>query len=165
MARIVTAVTAVFMIGPIFVPIVGQGILSIAPWPAVFLAAILLALIAVGWSIWFGESLAPEYQRPLRAKPLIEAARTVVRTRTTIGHIAAQTFSGAAFFSFLGSSQPIIDRIYGREEQFALFFGGGVVMVLALLLAANAFITTMTPMCSAIALQCPLATSRSPRWP
>ncbi len=203
MARIVTAVTAVFMIGPIFVPIVGQAILTIAPWPTVFLAAMLLALIAMAWTVWFGESLAPEHQRPLRARPLIEAGRTVIRTRPTIGHIAAQTFSGAAFFSFLGSSQPIIDRIYGREEQFALFFGsGGVLMVLALLLnnrmiglrgarrmalanstllvvvtgvgliitlgadgrpsiwvwfvsvaLANAVITTMTPMCSALALQ------------
>lgn len=203
MARIVTAVTAVFMIGPIFVPIVGQAILTIAPWPTVFLAAMVLALVAMAWTVWFGESLAPEHQRPLRAKPLIEAARSVVRTRTTIGHIAAQTFSGAAFFSFLGSSQPIIDRIYDREQQFPLFFGaGGALMVVALLFNnqmisrrgarrmalanstglvvvagigllatlvadgrpsiwvwfvsvafANALITTMTPMCSALALQ------------
>ncbi len=203
MARIVTAVMAVFMIGPIFVPIVGQAILTIAPWPTVFLAAMVLALIAMAWTVWFGESLAPEHQRPLRARPLIVAARTVFRTRPTIGHIAAQTFAGAAFFMFLGSSQPIIDRIFGREEQFVLFFGGGgVLMVLALLVnnrlislhgarrmalanstwlvvitgvglvatlladgrpsiwvwfasvaVANALITTMTPTCSALALQ------------
>ena len=203
MARVITTVTAVFMIGPIFVPIVGQAILAVAPWPAVFLAAVALAVVATTWTVWFGESLAPAHQRPLRAKPLIDAARIVIRTRTTIGHIAAQTFSGAAFLSFLGSSQPIIDRIYGREAQFALFFGaGGAVMVLALLVnsrlierdgarrralftsklliavsasglavtlltdgkpsiwvwfvfvaLSNACITTLTPMCSALALE------------
>lgn len=203
MARVVTAVTAVFMIGPIFVPIVGQAILSVAPWPAVFVAAAALAAGAMVWTAWFGESLAPENRRPLATRPLIEAAGIVVQTRVTIGHIAAQTFSGAAFFIFLGSSQPIIDRIYGREAQFVYFFAaGGLLMVLALLVnnrliardgawaralltsnalvtitgvglavalitdgtptiwiwfacvaAANACITTLTPMCSALALQ------------
>jgi DHA1 family bicyclomycin/chloramphenicol resistance-like MFS transporter len=203
MARIVTVVTAVFMIGPIFVPIIGQAILSIAPWPFVFLAAAVLAAGAMVWTRWFGESLSDDNRRPLATRPLIEAAQIVVRTRVTIGHIAAQTFSGAAFFIFLGSSQPIIDRIYGREEQFVFFFAtGGVLMVLALLVnnrliardgararalltsnalvavtgvglltavitdgtpsiwiwfgsvaVANACITTLTPMCSALALQ------------
>ncbi len=141
MARIVTAVTAVFMIGPIFVPIVGQTILTFAPWPTVFLAAMGLALAAMVWAVWFGESLAPEHQRPLQARPLVEAARTVIRTRATIGHIAAQTFSGAAFFTFLGSSQPIIDRIYDREEQFPFFFGGGGILMVIALLANNRMIT------------------------
>ena len=203
MARVVTIVTAVFMIGPIFVPLIGQAILTVAPWPAVFLAAAGLALAAMVWSVWFGESLDPDHRRPLRARPLWEAARVVARTRSTAGHIAAQTFTGGAFFVFLGSSQPVIDRIYGREEQFALFFGaGGAIMVAALLAnnrlierdgararalrisdllvavtaggvvvtlatdgrpsiwiwfagiaAANACITTLTPMCSALALQ------------
>lgn len=157
----------------------------------------------MAWTTWFGESLAPEHRLPLAVGPLVEATRTVVRTRVTIGHIAAQTFTGAAFFIFLGSSQPIIDRIYQREEQFVLFFAaGGALMVLALLVnnrliardgararalrtsnallvvaalgllaalatdgrpsiwiwfglvaSANACITTLTPMCSALALQ------------
>jgi DHA1 family bicyclomycin/chloramphenicol resistance-like MFS transporter len=203
MARIVTTVTAVFMIGPIFVPLVGQLILTIAPWPTVFFAAMVLSVVAMAWTFWFGESLASQHQRPLRVRPLITAAGLVFRTRVTIGHILAQTFTGAAFFIFLGSSQPIIDRIYGREEQFVFFFGGGgVLMVVSLLInnrliarygarrmvrtvstalvvftttglavtllsegrpsiwvwfafiaLSNAMITTITPMCSALALQ------------
>ena len=203
MARIVTAVTAVFMIGPIFVPLVGQLILTIAPWPTVFFAAMAMSVVAMAWTLWFGESLPTENQRPLRVRPLIGAAALVFRTRVTIGHILAQTFSGAALFIFLGSSQPIIDRIYGREEQFVFFFGGGgLLMVVALVInnrliarhgarrmvlvvsaamvaitttglavtllsdgrpsiwvwlafvaLSNTMITTITPMCSALALQ------------
>ena len=32
-------------------------------------------------------------------------------------------FSYAAFFVFLGSSQPIVDEVYGRPEWFAITFG------------------------------------------
>ncbi len=142
MARIVTIVMAVFMIGPIFVPIVGELILTVAPWPAVFLAAMTMAVGVMAWTIWFGETLPVERRRALELRPLAEATGAVFSTRVTIGHILAQTFAGAAFFSFLGSSQPVIDRIYGREEQFVYFFGsGGVLMVLALLIN-NRLITT-----------------------
>ena len=55
-------------------------------------------------------------------------------TRSTIGHIGAQTFVSAAFFIWLGSAQPIIDDIYDRGAQFAFWFAAsGVVMALALL--------------------------------
>lgn len=203
MARIVTIVMAVFMIGPIFVPIVGELILAVAPWPGVFLAAMTMAILVMGWTMWFGETLPPDRRRPLEMRPLAEATSAVFSTRVTIGHILAQTFAGAAFFSFLGSSQPIIDRIYGREDQFVFFFGGGgVLMVIALLInnrlivahgarkmtwigsailviaatigliltlladgtpsvwvwfgwiaVANTMATTLSPMCSALALQ------------
>lgn len=141
MARIVTIVMAVFMIGPIFIPLVGQLILTVAPWPAVFLAAMAMAVFVMGWTVWFGETLPPERQRPLELRPLVEATKAVFSTRATIGHILAQTFSGAAFFSFLGSSQPIIDRIYGREEQFVFFFGGGGILMVFALLINNRLIT------------------------
>lgn len=141
MARIVTVVMAVFMIGPIFVPVVGEAILSVAPWPAVFLAAMALAVGATVWTMWFGETLPPERQRPLEFRPLLEAGSAVISSRTTMGYIVAQTFCGAAFFSFLGSSQPIIDRIYGREEQFVFFFGGGGALMVVALLVNNRLIT------------------------
>lgn len=140
MARIVTIVMAVFMIGPIFIPLVGQLILTVAPWPAVFLAAMTMAIAVMGWTVWFGETLPPERRRPLELRPIVEATSAVFSTRTAMGHILAQTFSGAAFFSFLGSSQPIIDRIYDREDQFVYFFGGGGVLMVAALLINNRLI-------------------------
>ncbi len=134
MARIVTIVTAVFMIGPIFVPVVGEGLLLLGPWQIVFYAGLVLAVIASGWAARFGESLPVERRRTLAFRPIYDTARVVFSNRTTMGYIAAQTFSGAAFFVYLGSSQPIIDRIYGRADQFAFIFGGlGLVMVLFLL--------------------------------
>lgn len=123
MARVVTIVMAVFLIGPVIVPSIGDLILRFAPWQGVFLAALVISAIALVWTWSFGETLDPENRRPLEFKPVIEAFGHVARNRVSIGHIAAVTMSSGAFFIFLGSSQPIFDRIYDRDSQFALLFG------------------------------------------
>lgn len=203
MARVTTIVMAVFMIGPIFVPIVGEGLLVIGSWATVFLAGLILAAIAAGWTVWFGETLSEANRRPLRLAPIRKAAKVVITTRQTMGHVLAQTFASGAFYIFLGSSQPILDLIYGRADQFVLFFAAsGAFMVVVLLInnrlirrygarfmalvaggafvatssiglaltlwsdgrpsvwvwigwvaMANALITTLSPMCTALALQ------------
>lgn len=47
MSRISTIVTAVFLLGPIFVPIIGAGILVVAPWQVVFAVALVAAGVAL----------------------------------------------------------------------------------------------------------------------
>lgn len=134
MARVVTLMTAVFLIGPILVPFVGQAVLSFASWPYIFILAVLLAGADFIWTLKFGETLAFENRRPLTMRPLAHAAGLVFRNRVTIGHIGVQTFGNAAFFIYLGSSQPIIDRIYGQGDNFPIWFGlSGVIMIFALL--------------------------------
>ncbi len=55
---IITIVTAVFLLGPIFVPIFGAGILLAAPWQGVFAASLVAA--AFVWALRFGETLDPQ---------------------------------------------------------------------------------------------------------
>jgi DHA1 family bicyclomycin/chloramphenicol resistance-like MFS transporter len=66
MARVVSLVTAVFLIGPIVVPFIGEWILLTGSWRAVFAVAIALAAVALAWAFAFGETLAPEHRQPLR---------------------------------------------------------------------------------------------------
>jgi len=140
MARIVTVTMAVFLLGPIFVPIIGEGILTIGNWQAVFLAAVLLAVVAFGWTSWFGETLDPANRRPLSWRPYGRAVGKVFTTRVTIGHILAATLLAAPFFSYLGSAQPIVDRIYGRADHFAFLFAASGVLMAATLLVSNRLI-------------------------
>ena len=134
MARVVSLVTAVFLIGPIVVPFIGAWILLTGSWRVVFAVAIALAAAALAWTVAFGETLAPEHRQPLRIQPIRRAFAAVMTTRVTLWTIVAQAFFGAAFFIWLGSAQPVIDRIYGRGAQFTLLFGlSGVGMAVALL--------------------------------
>lgn len=123
MARITTIMMAVFLVGPIIVPSLGALILTVASWRMVFLSALGMALICLIWTRRFGETLADENRRPLDFAGVRDGFRAVVSNRMTASYIVSVTFSSAAFFVFLASSQPMFDRIYDRESQFALLFG------------------------------------------
>jgi len=113
---------AVFLLGPVFMPIVGELLLQIAPWRAVFWFSAALAVVGAVWCIRFGETLDPAHRRPLQWSGLREALVMVAKTRITLGHLISNVFLSAAFFIFLGSGQPVFDRVYGRSGQFAVLF-------------------------------------------
>lgn len=123
MARVVTIATAVFLIGPLLMPILGELILTVGTWETIAFVGVGLAVVAAFWSVRFGETLAPGARRPLRFGPLMEALRIIVRTPRSAGAIIASMFFFASFFVWLGSAQPIIDQIFGRDDQFIWFFG------------------------------------------
>ena len=133
LARVVTLVTAVFLIGPIVVPLAAEGILFIGTWRAVFATSLVLAAVAWVWTLRFGETLEPDGRRALRLGTLRDAFVAIGRSRVALWAIIAQAFFSAAFFIWLGSAQPVIDRVDGRDAQFTLFFGlSGVGMAVAL---------------------------------
>lgn len=123
MARVLSLVMAVFLIGPTVAPLIGEGLIAVLPWQAVFGAAAVLALIGMVWTARFGESHPPELRRPIEPASIGRAVRTTLTHRASTGYLAAMVFSYGSFFIFLGSSQPIVDEIYGRPEWFAATFG------------------------------------------
>lgn len=122
MARITTIMMAVFLLGPVFMPLVGDVMVRVAPWEIVFWFSASLAIIGAVWCVRFGETLADENRRPLEFGQIRAAISTVAKTRITIGHMAANVFLSGAFFIFLGSAQPVFDQVYDRSSQFALGF-------------------------------------------
>jgi DHA1 family bicyclomycin/chloramphenicol resistance-like MFS transporter len=135
MARVVATFTAAFLIGPILVPFVGEAILVVGSWRMIFLGGVVLAAVAVAWTVRFGETMSADFRRPIRVGPFVEAFSSVVHTPVTLWALVGSTLFTASFFVWLGSSQPIVDRVYGRDDQFTLFFGlSGAGMAVALLL-------------------------------
>lgn len=134
MARVVSIFTAVFLIGPIFVPFVGEAILRVGSWRTVFACGVALAAIAIAWTLAFGETMDPLHRRPIRLVSFREAVWAVARTPRTLWALIGSTLFTAQFFVWLGSAEPAISEIFGRGTQFTLFFGlSGVGMAVALL--------------------------------
>ena len=129
MARVISFVMAVFMLGPAVAPAVGEGILAVGDWRLVCVVSAPLAALAVYWTVRFGESLPASSRRPIEWAATGRGVRAVWRTRVTIGYIGASMFTFGAFFVYLGSSAPIIDGIYGLDDYFALIFGGSAVFL------------------------------------
>jgi len=140
MARVVSIVMAVFLVGPILVPSIGQAVLSVGSWRTVFMVATLVSAIGLVWTLQFGETLRPEHRRDFDLRTFASGCRSVLRNRTTRSYIFAQMFTTGAFQIFLGSGQPIMDRIYGRGSQFALLFGGCGLFVAAALVGSTKLI-------------------------
>jgi DHA1 family bicyclomycin/chloramphenicol resistance-like MFS transporter len=122
MARVMSIVMAVFLIAPVIAPTVGEGLVHLGGWRLTMAAPGLMAIGAIVWSVRFGESLPEERRRRLAFGPTLAAFRAVCGSRVTLGCTIALSFTFGAFYSFLGSSQPILDEIYGRGNQFAAFF-------------------------------------------
>ena len=128
MARVVSRVMGFFLLGPIVVPLLAEGILAIGSWRAVFTVGLALAGVGTVWSLRFGETLAPVDRRPLGWAATGAAFRQIATSRTTVGYLVALTFTQAAFFVWLGSSQPVFDLVYGRADRFAVMFSAGGVV-------------------------------------
>lgn len=136
MARVMSLMMAIFMVGPIAAPLLGELILYVLDWRSVFLFCAIAGCGQLLWAHRFGETLPLDARRPLRFGPTMAALAEVVRTRVTLAYTVAFGFSSASFFVFLSSAQPIMDRLYGRADQFAIIFGAsGIVM-------AGAFVAT-----------------------
>ena len=157
MARITTIMMAVFLLGPIFVPLLGEVMIRVAPWQTIFWFAAVLAAIGAAWCVRFGETLPVENRRPLELGQIWLAVKAVVRTRVTIGHMLANVFLTGAFFIFLGSSQPVFDQVFDRSSQFALFFALIGAFAIPPLVANNRFIDRFGSRRMSV-LSCALAT-------
>lgn len=135
MARVATIMMAVFLLGPVFIPLLGEVFVRTLPWQTVFWFPALLAAAAAVWCVRFGETLDPASRRPLGFGQLIEGARTIGRSRIAGGYLVANVFLSGAFFIFLGSAQPVFDQVYDRAAQFALLFAlTGIITIPALLI-------------------------------
>ena len=135
MARVMSFISAVFLIVPILAPAAGEAVLSFGSWRYTTALGGLLGFIAAVWFLRINETLDPANVRPLSFRPLVAATREVLRSRVAMAFTFATAMSYGAFFPWLGSSIQMMDNIYGQGERFSLYFGlNAVFMALAILI-------------------------------
>lgn len=123
MSRIMSLVTAVFLVVPILAPGLGELLLVFGSWRLTTAAGAVLACIGAIWFSRLHETLAPQSVLPLDFGRIARAGKAVASNRSTMLFTGATTVAYAAFFPWLGSSTQMIGTIYGRPSQFALLFG------------------------------------------
>ena len=124
MARIMSFVMSVFILVPAIAPAIGQGLMLVFDWRAIFVMLLAVAIIA---ALWLGirqpETHPPEKRRPFRLAPLWVAFREVIRHRVTVGYTVAAGFIFAPFIGFLSSCQQVFAGVYGQGDNFPYLFG------------------------------------------
>ena len=123
MAQVISLIMMVFMAVPVMAPSVGQVILFVAPWQAVFgVLAVYAGVMAWLCATKLPETLAPENRREIRIPVIVEAFRSVLTSRLTVGYtLAAGAFMGA-LFGFVTSAQQILGEVMGLGLWFPLVF-------------------------------------------
>lgn len=124
MARIMSLLMAVFIVVPVIAPSLGAGIIAILPWRALFWFCVLYVAVVAIWTVTrLPETLPPGIRIPLRFGRVARAARAVVTQQTAMAYALALMLLFAVFSSYLGSSQVIIDDVFGLKDRFPLIFG------------------------------------------
>lgn len=123
MARVMSFVMAVFITVPVIAPSLGQAILLIASWRAIFLAFLLIAL---GVSVWFAlrqaETLEENRRTALSLSRVGRSFRAVLGVRTAFGYTIAAGLAFGPFVAYLSTAQQILQVQYGLGKLFPLYF-------------------------------------------
>jgi DHA1 family bicyclomycin/chloramphenicol resistance-like MFS transporter len=138
MARVMSLVMAIFLLVPAIAPALGQGILMIASWRAIFSAFLAQALIACVWlAIRQPETLAPDRRIPFSLRRIALAIREICGNRASLGYTIASGLVFGAFIGYLSTSQQVFQGQYGLGTQFPIYMA-----VLALSIGCGLFLNS-----------------------
>lgn len=125
LARAMSAIVTVFAIAPVVAPLIGSGILLVAPWPwmFVFLAAFATAcLIGV---LRMPETLPADRRTDHNARGAVGQYRTIIANPQFRFAAVIAALGSTALFTYISSSPAVIIDFYGvGEGGFALIFAG-----------------------------------------
>jgi len=123
MASVTSLVMSVFIVVPVFAPLVGQGIMALSNWRMIFW---FLAALGAGLLVWsqvrLTETLPAESRKPFRFKPIILAMREVLANRLSLGCTLCMGLVFSSFLAFLSSAQQVLGEAYGLGDWFPVTF-------------------------------------------
>ncbi|MDD9909839.1 MAG: multidrug effflux MFS transporter [Ahrensia sp.] len=132
MASIMSLVMMVFMVVPILAPLLGQALLGLISWHAIFWFMALFGVVLVIWIVTrLPETLAPENRRPFRVNSIIDAFKTVVSQRASLAYALGGAVFFGSLFGFVNSAPQIYIQLYDLGSLFPLAFSAGGLAVAA----------------------------------
>ena len=130
MARVSSLVMTVFVLVPVFAPLLGQGILSITAWRGIFWFLAIVAILAFIWTaLRLEETLHKDKRAPFRVDAIVGALREILNSRLAVGCTLAMGCVFASFLGFLSSSQQVLGEAYGLGALFPITFSALAIVV------------------------------------
>ena len=123
MARIMSFVFTVFILVPLLAPAVGQVVLNLAGWRAIFVLFLITAVVA---SVWLGvrqpETLPRQRRIPLSPSRILTNTQLIVRHPKVMAYTVAVGFIFGAFLVYLSTAQALFADLYDAGDLFPLYF-------------------------------------------
>jgi len=125
MARIMSFVTAFFILIPVVAPAIGKLILDSMGWEAIFYMQLFFALLI---GIWFwkrqSETLKPEYKVPFSGVIFLEGTKEIFKYKETVSCTIISGLITGSFLVYLSSAQHVFEDQYQLKESFPYIFAG-----------------------------------------
>jgi DHA1 family bicyclomycin/chloramphenicol resistance-like MFS transporter len=123
MARVMSLVFMVFMLVPMLAPNIGQAILWVADWRAIF-----LVLAGYGATLWLWsfirlpETLRPEFRQEIHPRWIWKATKIAARDRLSIGYTLALTAVFGCLTGYISSIQQIVFDVFNSGPMIGVVF-------------------------------------------
>ena len=138
MAATMSLVMMVFMVVPVFAPMIGQVMILAGDWYLIFIFMAFVSLVVGAWALFrLPETLHEEYRRPLTVKSISQAFAMVLSNRIALFYTLATSFYFGSLFGFLNVAQPIYVDIYGLGSYFPIAFAA-----VAVVMAGSSFLNS-----------------------
>jgi DHA1 family bicyclomycin/chloramphenicol resistance-like MFS transporter len=125
MARVMSFVMMVFIIVPILAPAVGQEILVLSEWRAIFGILLISATALALWiALRLEETRPAEVRQPFAWADFRHALGTIAGSRQTAGYILTTGFVFGIMMSYITSAEQIFLDVYKLGSWFPLAFAG-----------------------------------------
>lgn len=130
MAKIMSFVTAFFILVPVVAPAIGKLILDATGWQGIFYVQMFFVLVVAFW-FWKRqqETLHPEYKIPFTRHVFIDGVKEFVKYRETVAFTLISGLVTGAFLVYLSSAQHIFEDQYALKEVFPYIFAGLAVSI------------------------------------
>ncbi len=132
MARLMSLIMMIFLLVPIVAPAIGQVIMVLFGWRAIFGAMAVMGTVVGCWTWWrLPETLDPNNRQRIHAGTILRNMGRALTDRGAIGYVVGSALVFGSLFGFLNSSQQLIAETFDQADNFAFIFGGAVVGMVA----------------------------------
>jgi MFS transporter, DHA1 family, multidrug resistance protein len=123
MARMMSLIFVIFLMVPAVAPTIGEGILQVGSWRAIFgTMAVLGVLMGLWVYIRLPESLSADNRQPIRPRTIAANMTRALALPSTFGYVIGSALVFGALFGFINSSQQLITETFDAGDIFPLVF-------------------------------------------
>jgi DHA1 family bicyclomycin/chloramphenicol resistance-like MFS transporter len=117
-ARFFSLLMLVTGAGPILAPQIGALVMTVAPWPGVFVTLAACGAVLVSIAAWrLPETLPPHARGAGGMRSTLATMRMVITHRTFLASAAACGLGFGAIFAYVSGSSFVLQNVYGLSPQ------------------------------------------------
>ncbi len=132
MARLMSLIIMMFLAVPVIAPFIGQVIMELLGWRAIFGAMALLGgAVAVWMWVRLPETLTEANRQPIDLRAIGRNMTAALVNRGAIGYVVGSALVFGSLFGFLNSAEQLVSATFGQADNFAFIFGGAVLGMVA----------------------------------